>query len=316
MADHTTADMRLIDGDARERAAYGAVLDPDWASAVRRHSHPADGSAVFSVAADEVADPDATLVLLHGVGNDGSIFGPVMSSLAGLGLVVAPTMSPPLLTDVGDERVHTSDKLVEWLSAVAPPPWRIVGHSMGGLMTGLILRTRPELVERAVLLNAPLPGVVHRIRVRDTLDRTGRALLFMKALAAVTRFGRPRLPGFLRGPELAAVRFALRGFVHDPDGLDRRVLARAILGSRTTDGNEFLRLAEMLPAWEAEPFDGVPVSIVLGDGDPLIPVQDIDAVHDAYPGAEVHVLADCGHFAHLEWPATTIDVISRFHGER
>ena len=110
------------------------------------------------------------------------------------------------------------------------------------------------------------------------------------------------------------MRFALRGFVHDPGRLDRRVLARAVLGSRTTDGNRFIRLAETLPEWEAEPFDAVPVSIVLGDSDPLIPVQDIDAVVDAYPDAHVHVLTDCGHFAHLEWPAVTLDVITRFCG--
>ena len=178
--------------------AYGAVLDPDWPRVIERTTHPADGSAVFTVAAAPGAPRGSTLVLLHGVGNDGSIFGPVMSSLAHLGTIVAPTMSPELLTDVGDERALTSAKLVEWLAAVSPPPWQIVGHSMGGLMTGLILRTRPELVERVVLLNAPLPGVVHRIRFSDTFDRTGRALLFMKALAAVTRFGRPRLPRFLR----------------------------------------------------------------------------------------------------------------------
>lgn len=288
---------------------YGTVLDPNWSSAVTSSKHPGDGSTVFAVAAGPAA-PVATLVLLHGVGNDGSIFAPIMSSLDHLGEIVAPTMSPGLLTDVGDDRALMSSKLVEWLAEVSPPPWNIVGHSMGGVMVGLILRTRPDLVTSAVLLNAPLPGVVHRIRVRDTLDRTGRALLFMKALAAVTRFGRPRLPGFLRGPELAAVRFALRGFAHDPGALDGQVLSRAVLGSRTEDGNAFIRLAEGLPMWESEPFGTVPVSIVLGDSDPLIPISDVERIVDAYPAAPVHVVANCGHFVHLEWSRLTVDAIS------
>lgn len=288
---------------------YGAVLDPDWASAMTRSEHPADGSAVFSVPAAPSAPHGATVFLLHGVGNDGSIFGPVMTSLSHLGNVVAPTLSPDLLTDVGVERPQISSKLVEWLGELAPPPWRIVGHSMGGVMVGLLLRTRPDLVSSAVLLNAPLPGVVHRIRVRDTLDRTGRALIFMKALAAVTRFGRPRLPRFLRGPELATVRLALRGFAHDPGALDGQVLSTAVLGSRTSDGNVFLELAEGLPTWEAEPFDSTPVSILLGDTDPLIPVDDVDQVIDSYPAAPIHVLANCAHFAHLEWPRLTVDAI-------
>ena len=218
-------------------------------------------------------------------------------------------MSPVLLQELGPDRVDVSAKLVEWLSAVSPPPWRIVGHSMGGLMTGLILRTRPELVTSAVLLNSPLPGVVHRIRDGDSLDRTGRALLFMRLLARVTAFGRPRLPRRLRVAEVAVVRQALRGFVHDPGALDGRVLSRAILASRTSDGIDFLELAEELPAWESEPFDAVPVRILLGEADPLVPLTDVDAIQTSYPAAEIVMLPDCGHFAHLEWPRQTVDAI-------
>lgn len=300
------------DTDERSSGEYAAVLDPGWPATFTRTDHPVDGSAVFSTPAAPDAPPGTTLLLLHGVGNDGSIFGPVMSSLSHLGAVIAPTLSPDLLSDVGDERALMSAKLVDWLAEVTPPPWRIVGHSMGGVLTGFILRTRPDLVDGVVLLNAPLPGVVHRIRFRDTLDRTGRALLFMKALAGVTRFGRPRLPRFLRGPELAAVRVGLRGFVDDPGAMDDRVLSRAVLGSRTADGNEFIRLAEELPDWEAEPFDDVPVAIVLGDTDPLIPIGDVDAIVDSYPSATIHVFANCGHFAHLEWPRLTIDTATHF----
>lgn len=294
-----------------ERSDYGVVIDAAWWRAAVRSEHPADGSPVFTVEASAAAPPGAVVLLLHGVGNDGSIFEPIMPSLADLGTVVAPTLSPELLTDVGDERNLMSAKLVDWLSQVVPPPWRIVGHSMGGVMTGLILRTRPELVERAVLLNSPLPGVVQRIRGRDTVDRTGRALLFMKALAAVTRFGRPRLPRFLRAAEVAAVRLALRGFVYDPSRLDGRVLTRTILGSRTADGNRFLALAEELPTWESEPFEQVPVTVLLGDADPLIPADDVDDVVAMYPAADIDVVANCGHFAHLEWSRHTVDTIAR-----
>jgi pimeloyl-ACP methyl ester carboxylesterase len=71
-----------------------------------------------------------------------------------------------------------------------------------------------------------------------------------------------------------------------------------------------MRLAEGLPAWEAEPFADVPVSIVLGDADPLIPVVDVDSIVDSYTSAPIHVLANCGHFSHLEWPRLTVDAIT------
>lgn len=306
--------MTLIDRE------YGTVLRPDWLDVVVRDHHPHDGSRVYTVGGLQLPAGAAkrsagSVVLLHGVGNSGAVWGPVLPSIAEiasdlrLGPVVAPTLSPGLLSGDPDDRTDAVTLLVEFLRAVAAPPWRIIGHSMGGLLTGLILRTRPELVRQAVLVNSPLPGVTRRLKGRDTLDRTGRALLALKALSQVTAFGRPRLPGFLRGPELVVVRNALRGFVHDPAALDGRVIGRAILSSRTTDGVDFLRLARQLPEWEAEPFTARPVTIVLGDRDPLVPASDFDAVRARYPEALVHVLPGCGHFALLELPASTVGAI-------
>jgi pimeloyl-ACP methyl ester carboxylesterase len=301
---------------------YGTVLRADWAQQLTRDHHPRDGSRVYTVGGltrvkpDRRRRPTGSVVLLHGVGNSGMIWGPVLPSISemaasyGLGPVVAPTLSPALLAGDPDDRTDAVTLMVDFLRDVAPPPWRIVGHSMGGVLTGLILRTRPDVIRQAVLLNSPLPGVTRRLHGRDTLDRTGRALLSLKALAQVTAFGRPWLPGVLRGAELAVVRRALRGFVHDPGALDREVIGRAILSSRTTDGVDFLRLSRHLPEWESEPFTARPVSIVLGDRDPLVPMGDLDAVRARYPDAIVHILPRCGHFAQLELPASTVGAIA------
>jgi pimeloyl-ACP methyl ester carboxylesterase len=298
---------------------YGAVLRADWAQEIVRDHHPRDGSRVYTVGApagDIARRHDGSVVLLHGVGNSGAIWGPVLPTVTdlahdhGWGAVVAPTLSPALLSGDPDDRRDAVTLLVDFLADVAPPPWRIVGHSMGGVLIGLILRTRPDVVRQAVLLNAPLPGVTHRLRAGDTIDRTGRALLALKALAQITAFGRPRLPGFLRGPELTIVRNALRGFVRDPGALDGEVIGRAILSSRTRDGVDFLRLARTMPEWEREPFTARPVTIVLGADDPLVPPKDLDLVRGRYPGASVHVLPECAHFAHLEQPHLTVGAIA------
>jgi pimeloyl-ACP methyl ester carboxylesterase len=118
------------------------------------------------------------------------------------------------------------------------------------------------------------------------------------------------LPRALRGPELAIARSALRGFVHDPGAPDPERIGRAILSSRTRDGVAFLRLSRQLPDWECEPCTSRPVTIVLGDTDPLIPPSDYDEVRARYPDALVHVLAQCGHFAHLEHPDLTVGAIA------
>ena len=293
------------------RGDYGAVLRPVWWRDVLRDVHPVDRSPVYRSAPEATSgDGDAPpLVLLHGVGNDGSIYAPIMSSLAEHTPVIAPTMSPDLLRDLGPRRTDVSAKLVDWLSALTPPPWRIVGHSMGGVLTGLILRYRPELVTGAVLLNSPLPDITRRIREGDRLDRSGRALLMLKALARFTVLGRPRLPRLLRGPELVAVRLALGGIVVDPGELDDRVVSRAVMASRTPDGIDFIRLAREIPETEWTPFDERPVSIVLGATDPLTPADDLEEVRRRYPAAAIHVLEPCSHFAHLEQPARTVEII-------
>lgn len=294
--------------------AYGAVATPGWRELLARDHHPRDGSFVFTVTDALQRSRGKPLLLLHGVGNSGAIFGPIMPALAALGPIAAPTLSPELLPvgDATDEsrRADAVATLVDWLAELHPPPWNLVGHSMGGVLVGLILRTRPQVVSRAVLLNAPLPGVTRRIRNGDTLDRTGRALLAMKALARITALGRPRLPGILRGPELLVVRNALRGFVHDPGALDAEVVSRAILWSRTRDGVDFLRLARDLPHWEREPYTGRRVAIVLGETDPLVPMSDLDRVIERYPNADVFLVPECGHFVHLERGGATIDIIS------
>ena len=297
---------------------YGAVLRPEWSSEMVRRQHPSDGASVFALHETVAAAlrtrrySSEPLILLHGVGNSGAIYGPVLGSFGELGPVLAPTMSPELLSTSAKSHGDAVGALVEWLAELAPPPWRLVGHSMGGVLTGLILRTHPEVVSSAVLLNSPLPGTVARLRSGDKLDRNGRALLALKSIARITAFGRPRLPRFLRGAELTIVRTALGGFVHDPGALDSRVISRAILRSRTTDGLDFLRLAREMPTWEAEPFTSCPVQIILGDDDPLVPPSDFDAVMASYPRASLHVAPDCGHFAHLEQPGLTLDLVTSF----
>jgi pimeloyl-ACP methyl ester carboxylesterase len=288
--------------------AYGDVLTPDWHRVVLRDHHPSDASWIYSTATEAPTGPP--LLLLHGVGNDGGLWSPVIPALAARGPVFAPTVAARLLLDEEHGgRAATIDALIEHLVAVTPPPWRIAGHSMGGVLAGIIMRYHPELVERAVLVNSPLPSVTERIRSGDSLDRTGRALLMLKTLAQVTRFGRPRLPRPLRAAELVAVRTALRGFVVDPGALDNRVVSRAIMSTRTRDGMDFIHLARELPELAATPFDGVPVTIVLGRDDPLVPMSDLDDVRALYPSARLEIIERCSHFAHLEQPGRTVELI-------
>ena len=291
-----------------ETGRYGEVLRPDWASVVRRVPHPLDGTRCYVAPTPESVADEPTVILLHGVGNDGGTFAPILPVLAERRPVVAPTLRPKHLVP-GDDPADNVAPLVGFLTALAPPPWHIVGHSMGGVIAGLLMRARPDLVAGTVLINSPLPGVTRRIRDGDTFDRTGRALIMLKALAQISAFGRPRLPRIVRPAEMLVVRNALRGFVRHPGELDASIIEGAVTSTRTRDGDRFLRLARDLPAWESDPFVASPVHIVLGADDPLVPADDVELVAAAYPEATIEVLGGCAHFAHLEWPRAIVDTI-------
>ncbi len=304
------------DADADAGAdGYGEVLVADWRDRLIRRAHPHDDSVVFTAATPPAAQHRSPVILLHGVGNDGGTFGPIIPSLAEQRRVIAPHLNPELFS-IDDDPAAAVAGLVVFLEALAPPPWRLVGHSMGGVLAGLLMRARPDLVAGAVLLNAPLPGVSHRFRTGDTFDRTGRALLQLKALAQVTALGRPRLPGLLAGVEVAVVRNALRSFVADAGRLDGDVIRGAVVEARTRDADRFIRLARKLPDWELEPFGSVPVTIVVGADDPLLPADDLARVAAGYPDATIEVLDGVGHFAQLEMPRATVDAIEAAFANR
>ncbi len=291
-----------------EAGRYGEVLRPDWASVISRVPHPLDGTRCYVAPTPASAAGEPTLILLHGIGNDGGTFGPILPVLAERRPVVAPTLRPKLLVP-GDDPADNVAPLVGFLTALAPPPWHIVGHSMGGVIAGLLMRARPDLVAGAVLVNSPLPGVTRRIRDGDTFDRAGRALIMLKALAQISAFGRPRLPRLARPAETLVVRNALRGFIRHPGALDGGVVEGAVTSTRTRDGDRFLRLARQLPEWESDPFVASPVHIVLGAEDPLVPADDVELVAAAYPEATIEVLGGGAHIAHHEWPQAIVDPI-------
>jgi pimeloyl-ACP methyl ester carboxylesterase len=84
-------------------STYGMVLHPDWAQQLVRDHHPRDGSRVYTAGpratAGRVRKGGGSVVLLHGIGNSGAIWGPVLPAIAELaeahrlGPVVAPTLS-------------------------------------------------------------------------------------------------------------------------------------------------------------------------------------------------------------------------------
>ena len=56
----------------------------------------------------------------------------------------------------------------------------------------------------------------------------------------------------------------------------------------------------------------LPIMIIWGDQDGIIPVDHGYAVAEARPGSRLEVLEGVGHFPHVERPSDVIDLIDDF----
>jgi pimeloyl-ACP methyl ester carboxylesterase len=58
----------------------------------------------------------------------------------------------------------------------------------------------------------------------------------------------------------------------------------------------------------------VPVKIVWGEGDKILPVAYAGEFKRLIPGAEVEIIPRCGHLPQVERPEEFCDIVMRFAG--
>jgi pimeloyl-ACP methyl ester carboxylesterase len=171
------------------------------------------------------------------------------------------------------------EALRAFMSAVGVSKARLAGISMGGWIVARLAGEHPELVERLVLVapagmrpdpTAPIPA-----EVLLPHDEAG-----VRRLVAAIRHKPPALPSFLARDILAR---RLR-----EEWIVRRALESMRAGRDWLDGS--LGRAEM------------PVLIVWGKQDLLIPVAYAAALTAELPNARLEVLDGCGHVPMADCP--------------
>ena len=182
----------------------------------------------------------------------------------------------------------------------------LVGHSLGGGIAMQFAYQFPEITERLVLVSsgglgpevspvlraAALPGADAFIATTATASRSAAALA--GGLAAA---------GLRPATDIAEV---ARGYASLADP-DRRAAFLATLRSVIGIGGQRIHVGDRLYRVE-----GMPVLIMWGARDPIIPVRHGEHAHQAIPGSRLEIFDQAGHLPQLEAPGQFVAVLERF----
>jgi pimeloyl-ACP methyl ester carboxylesterase len=186
----------------------------------------------------------------------------------------------------------------------------LVGHSLGGGVALQFTYQFPEMVERLALVSSGGlgPDVSPILRAAALPG----AELFISATAGVgSRVGSVvgrglGLVGLRPNADLAEV---TRGYATLTDPARRKAFVATLRSVVGTQGQRVAALDKLYLA------DDLPLLIVWGENDPIIPVDHARDAHAQLPNSRLEIFEDTGHVPQLERPGRFIAALERFLAE-
>jgi len=250
------------------------------------------------------------LLLIHGMAGDLQNWQDVIDPLARHHTVIAPDLpghggSAP---GGGDYSLGAlAAGLRDLLAALGHERATLVGHSLGGGIAMQFAYQFPEMTERLVLVSSgglgPEVSPILRAAALPGADR------FIATTAGPARtvgsaIGRGLgLVGLRPNADIAEVG---RGYTSLADP-DRRAAFLATLRSVVGTGGQRVHAGDRLYLAE-----GLPVLVIWGRRDPIIPVHHGEHAHELMPGSRLEIFDDVGHLPQLETPTRFVSVLERF----
>ncbi len=253
------------------------------------------------------------LLLIHGIAGSLENWQAVIEPLARGNTVVAPDLpghggSAP---GGGDYSLGAlAAALRDLLVALGHEHATLVGHSLGGGVAMQFAYQFPELTERLVLVASgglgPEVSVILRAAALPGADR------FIAATAALgntvgTKVARGLgAVGLRPSTDVAEV---ARGYASLVDR-DRRAAFLATLRGVVGTGGQRVHAGDRFYLAE-----GMPVLIIWGARDSIIPAQHGQNAHEAIVGSRLEIFEGVGHLPQLEAPGLFIAALERFIAE-
>src|ERR1700740_2940305 len=260
-----------------------------------------------------VAGSGPAILLIHGIGDNPPTWSTVQSKLAQRFTVIAPDLLGHGKSDKprADYSVAAyANGMRDLLSVLDIERVTIIGHSLGGGVAMQFAYQFPHLVERLILVAAG--GVTKDVNV---VFRLASLPMGSEALALL------RLPLVLPAVQLAG-RVAGRGIGSAALGHDLPNVLRVLNDlPEPTASAAFSRTLRAVVDWRGQIVtmldrcyltEAIPVQIVWGTKDGVIPVRHAQMAHAAMPGSRLEIFEGSGHFPFHDDPARFIDVVQRF----
>jgi pimeloyl-ACP methyl ester carboxylesterase len=250
------------------------------------------------------------LLLIHGMGGNLENWQEVIEPLARNHTVIAPDLpghgeSAP---GAGDYSIGAlAAGLRDLLLALGHERATLVGHSLGGGIAMQFAYQFPEMVERLVLVSSG--GLGREVSPVLRAAALPGADLFIAATAGVGQ-----RVGSMLGRGLSAIGLrpnadvaeVLRGYGTLSDPTRRAAFlatVRAVIGT----GGQRVHAGDRLYLAEA-----VPVLIIWGARDPLIPAHHGEDAHRNIPGSRLTIFEDVGHLPQVEAPSRFVATVEGF----
>jgi pimeloyl-ACP methyl ester carboxylesterase len=251
------------------------------------------------------------MLLLHGLGCDHTTWAPVISALARRFTVIAPDLLGHGLSDKprADYSVGGyANGMRDLLTVLGIDKVTVVGHSLGGGVAMQFAYQFPERTERMILV-APgglgrevnpairavtLPGFNQAMGVATLPGVRQAAKLGLRGLAA---------SGLSRARDLDEVADIFESF----KDRNARTAIRHVVSAVVDLRGQVVTMTD-----RAYLTQEMPMCVIWGTDDMVIPVRHAGIAAEVAPSATVEVIANAGHFPHKDHPQRFVQIVNDF----
>jgi pimeloyl-ACP methyl ester carboxylesterase len=251
------------------------------------------------------------LLLIHGMAGSSATWRAVLPQLSKKYRVVAPDLfghgesaKPRGDYSLGAFAVSLRDLLDDLGIARAT----VVGHSLGGGVAMQLTYQHRDYCQRLVLISSGGLGPDLSLTLR-MLSAPGVELVLpvvasRPVLNVANTLGSWLTLAGVHSPSDSAELWSAYSSLSD--GQTRQAFLRALRSVVDYRGQSVSAINKLHVS------SGLPILLIWGDQDRIIPVAHGYAAHDAVPGSRLEVLAGVGHFPQVESPTAVVEILDDF----